>query len=928
MTKNGLFMNIIAFVDFINVILAVCLGTLVYTKDPSSKLNRIFLLNCALSAYTAACEYFRFTAVNAQWAFFWHKASFLWPFFPYSLFMFVMTLTSYKPKSKRLLNYLLLIPAFIIAGVHIFTGILYKTIVHPWYGWDFLIEKNLPSVVVSVYIIVLGLISYKLIVKYYLSLADLRKRKQVVLTFLGISIPYIAGLISETLFPDLNFEAPPLNASSFLLSTVLLSAGILKYRIFIPDPLNTIEQVFATIEDYLLVFNEQREVMLASKSFLDCSGYNEDEALGKKLEIFLMDESGSFPDNLADKTGREIEIILRTKSECEIPISAIISILDARIQKGRFYLLLGRDLSERKRFENELLALHKGLEETIEIRTSELARTNIDLKCKIYEREEIESALRESEERYRNLFENSPIGIYRTTPEGKTLLANPAILSMLDYASLEELQEMNLEKEGFSEATPRSKFKNLMDIHKVLIGYETVWVKRDGTPIYCRENAKAIQDQNGETLYFEGTVENITQQKLAEEALRESENKFRTLIDTANEGVIILDLENNITFTNARMAEILACELSDLLGKSIEQFIFQEDLPIFSRHMADRLSGIKDSYEWRFHRKDHITVWVMVSGTPVYDEANNFAGAFGMFTDITERKKAEDEVEKYSLYLEDLVKKRTQELQKVNKLLQEKILKQEESEQIVKAALEKEKELSDLKSRFISIASHEFRTPLTTVLSSTELLERYGRNWDEEKYIKQTDRIKRSIKYLTKLMDDVLILSRTETGNIEFKPILLDFEKLCLQILDELKPLITGKYNVVFKYNPVFKEFYLDERLLKFILMNLLSNAIKYSVKGGSIYIDVNSENNYLIFEIRDEGIGIPEENQERLFEPFNRGTNVGTIHGTGLGMSIVKKFVDIHEGSIAFESKTGIGTKFIVKIPIKIPDKNPGDVK
>ena len=793
------------------------------------------------------------------------------------------------------------------------------------------------------------------------------------------------------------------------------------------------------------------------------------------------------------------------------------------------------------------------------------ARAILGIVTDVTERKHMEEALRDSEERYRNLYENAPIGIYRTTPDGSIILSNQKLLDMLNFDTFDELKKRNLNEEGFQPSYPREKFKDLMDKSGEVRGLESAWFKKDGTEIYVRENAKAVKDARGKIIYYDGMVEDITERKKAvealtqseermraivegtphlffylqdfyanttyvsptveqitgykqdiwlkrkdwfitnaeinkiakrktishlkgefdgepvllevrhsngnkilleayeypirlnnkvvglqgvahditerkktEEALREREKDYKELIDGMNETVWIIDLDGNIIDVNKTAVELLDYSKEEFLKiglKGIDSSLTKQQIQslvntmpkdkfqifetshktkdgkiipvevvssiITYRGKKTILSIARDVTERRKAeealRESENTLRVFINAIPeaslLVDTDGNIVSAnqalaksFGENTetivnknlykmlpakiagsrkakikkainqnkpisfedyysghfyynyvnpilddsrkvskiaiigfDITERKKAEIELEQYRLHLEELIRDRTKELEEVNSLLQEEIIKQREAEEKVRVALEKEKELSELKSKFISIASHEFRTPLTTVLSSTELLERYGRTWEHDKYVKQTDRIRKSVKYLTNLMDEVLIISRADTGKIKFEPKKTDLEKLCKNILEDIKLILTNKHSIDFDVDIGQKNFMLDEKLLKFIILNLLSNAIKYSPKGGNIGFKVCASPQNIIIEISDEGIGIPEEDRIHLFDPFNRGSNVGDIHGTGLGMSIIKRSVDMYNGSIEYESKVDEGTTFVVSLPVKV---------
>lgn len=235
--------------------------------------------------------------------------------------------------------------------------------------------------------------------------------------------------------------------------------------------------------------------------------------------------------------------------------------------------------------------------------------------------------------------------------------------------------------------------------------------------------------------------------------------------------------------------------------------------------------------------------------------------------------------------------------------------------------LEREKELNMLKSRFISVISHEFRTPLTGIQSSVQLLERYGDKWDKEKKQKFFNTIYNSIRFTNLLLDDVSIIGKDESGKISFNPTLCIIEEICRQAFEDIKA-VFGKSNMInFSIRPETIKTFADESLLRHILNNLLSNAVKYSGHEKQIDFSAIADNDDIIFTINDNGIGIPEEDMKHIFDSFHRASNVESIKGTGLGLSIVKRCVEIHEGTIEIKSKLNKGTTVVVKIPYKKPD-------
>ncbi len=235
--------------------------------------------------------------------------------------------------------------------------------------------------------------------------------------------------------------------------------------------------------------------------------------------------------------------------------------------------------------------------------------------------------------------------------------------------------------------------------------------------------------------------------------------------------------------------------------------------------------------------------------------------------------------------------------------------------------------MGELQSRIITTISHEFRTPLTTILGSSELLKNYGKAWSDEKRLKHFQRIGESVEHMTQLLNDVILIGTAQTGKLQFNPTQLDLESLCREIVEELQLSLDSQQvrsgvtapTITFSIQGNETQAKLDEKLLRQIITNLLSNAVKFSPKGGMVSFNLICQEEQAIFHIRDEGIGIPLEDRERLFESFYRASNISTIQGTGLGLAIVKKCVDLHQGQIILESEVGVGTTFTIALPLKL---------
>lgn len=260
------------------------------------------------------------------------------------------------------------------------------------------------------------------------------------------------------------------------------------------------------------------------------------------------------------------------------------------------------------------------------------------------------------------------------------------------------------------------------------------------------------------------------------------------------------------------------------------------------------------------------------------------------------------------------------QLKKENEQLQTEIFQSKRLANELVLALEKERELNELKSSILSTISHEYRTPLTTILSSTEMLEQYSSQWSEERKQKHFKRIKLAIKHLTNLVNDVLLVNQSEVGRLEFNPVPLNVESFARKLIEEFQLNNVNNANqhtIIFECQGTSTNAVIDEKLLESMLRNLLTNAIKYSPKGSLIQLELVFQKNNLVFRISDQGIGIPPADQDKLFTAFLRGSNVGTTPGVGLGLVIVKECVNLHGGKIVVESEVRVGTRFTITLPL-----------
>lgn len=404
-----------------------------------------------------------------------------------------------------------------------------------------------------------------------------------------------------------------------------------------------------------------------------------------------------------------------------------------------------------------------------------------------------------------------------------------------------------------------------------------------------------------------------------------------SLFENATEGIILTNGSGNIVLVNPAAERIFGYNASELNGNPVEILIPAKVRPHhhqlregFYQKPSNRQMGHgRDLYG---KRKDGSDIPVEVSLSFYKRGEELFVIAF--IVDITERKKQEANI----LAQQEELEKMTQKMRKLNTqleakveertlILKEALQKLEESQKDLSEALDKEKQLNEIKSRFVSMASHEFRTPLSTVLSSASLLSKYTATEDQDKRNRHIDKIRNSVKHLNDLLEDFLSLGKLDEGKVLTHCMEFDLEEFMTDIFEEMRGLLKKDQDFIIRHHSKATA-HTDKKLLKNIVINLLSNAIKFSDEGQPIVIESSSDDAEIKISVSDRGIGIPEEDQEHLFSSFFRGKNATNIQGTGLGLHIIKRYLDLVGGTINLESRINEGTTFHVTIPQT--DNNP----
>jgi PAS domain S-box-containing protein len=612
------------------------------------------------------------------------------------------------------------------------------------------------------------------------------------------------------------------------------------------------------------------------------------------------------------------------------------------------------------------------------------------------ERAQTQAQLRASEQRYRSLFESVPIGLYRSTPEGRILDANDALVQMLGYPSREKLLETPAQA-LFCDPADRQRWQAEMDAKGVVSYFVTQLKRYDGTPIWVVDRARAVRDPQGTILYYDGSLVDITEQRRSEEALRASEARYRALVESSPDGIGIHQ-DGRVVFINPAGARLLGAQSPDeLVGKPAMDLLHPDYREVVRERIQRSLATGQPAPPLmeKFIRLDGTVIDVEVTAVPIMWEGRPAMQV--VFRDITERKRMEEELkaseERYrdlfenandGIYILDgagrivsfnrkaeeitgytfeevrgqpytLLVSSGPERKKARRAFLKNmrgqpdkteltIIRKDGREVILELStrpilqggqivgiqgiardITERKELERLKSDFISTVSHELRTPLTSIKGYVDLVLAgdVGPLTPEQKEFLTI--VSQNTTRLTELINDLLEIERLESGRIEFEFAELDLAEVLENVARSLHVNAEQKGLEFLTEIPSGLKVRGDRERLAQVFLNLLSNAIKYT-PAGTVELRANQEDDAVVVEVRDTGIGLSESDLQKLFQKFFRSDNpyVRKVGGTGLGLSIAKAIVERHGGTITVTSQLGQGSTFTVRLPALARPERP----
>lgn len=508
-------------------------------------------------------------------------------------------------------------------------------------------------------------------------------------------------------------------------------------------------------------------------------------------------------------------------------------------------------------------------------------------------------------------YENLPIGVYTCNDQGYLTSYNESAVILWGRQPIIGTERWTGAWKMFNESNELLSPDDypvaiVVRSKKIIPNAEYLIEQPDGNKRNVLISSIPIFNDFGEFTGTINTMLDITEQKKndARQAMTAA------IIESSDDAIISKTLEGIITSWNSGAETLFGYSEAEALGRHISLIIPPEKLEE-EKFIIEKISrGEKiEHFETSRVCKDGTMLPISLTVSPIRNSKGTIIGVAKIGRDISKQKAADDQLKHYASQLEAEVEVRTQ-------TLSDTIVTLEKTREDLKEALNNEKQMGQLKSRFVSMASHEFRTPLSAIKLSSSLIEKYAESSDKTNINKHVSKIKNAVSNLTNILDDFLSLEKLETGKVQAELVEFNIIGFCEEIREEMQMVAKPGQNIVYQHTGTTSSIIIDQKLLHNCMLNLLSNAIKYSHNDSIIELDSEITDDQYLIAINDHGIGIPIDEQTHLFEAFFRANNTGTIQGTGLGLNIVSRYTNLMNGKVSFDSQLNKGTRFTLTFP------------
>lgn len=613
------------------------------------------------------------------------------------------------------------------------------------------------------------------------------------------------------------------------------------------EKINMLAHSLESISECISITDTNNIILYVNDSMVKTYGLEKEELIGRHISVvqpqsFMTTEMQNEILTKTNEGGWKGEIINKRRDGSEFPVYLSTSIV--------------------KDYENNPIAL-------------------IGVSSDITERKRTEKALRLSEQKYKDIFYWSPIGIYQSDGDGNLLTVNESLVKILGYNSTDELLKQNLRKDIYCSEEERDKLILKYDRpdRGAAFDLEILWKKKDGSPIWISLTTHAIRNDSNKTIYYEGFVHDITNRKRAEESLRESELLFHTLAQNSPVGIFRTREDGYTTYVNPKWCQLSGMSEEEAIGDGWLRAVHPDDKIILAKRWKEATEKKLHSIaEYRFVRPDGSIIWVMGQSIPELNPENQTVGYVGTITDIT----------KIKLYEYELIK-----------------------------AKESAEESDKIKSEFLSQISHEIRTPINVMISSADYLKDELEGIIDKELSSAFYSMDAAGKRIIRTVDLILNMSQIQTNSYVCNSVELNLTgKFLTSIYSEFLSFAKEKnLELNFHRNTMDANIYADEYSVRQIFCNLIDNAIKYTNEGKvDLTVDIDADRRVMV-SIADTGIGISKEFLSRMYEPFMQEEQgySRSFEGNGLGLALVKKYCDLNNATISVESEKEKGTVFKV---------------